>query len=203
MVAQRNHSLIDLRLDDNKVDLDTANQLAEALAMNHTLTRLGLYDNVIFNDGAVAIARTLCRNPVLQLVDMRKCYVTKEGRLEIAALLRPDAPAVKSALSASAAVADAVATSAGGDAADSDDEVPAALKKVAGVGAGAGAGAGGEEESKGVEGGLQHLDVATPAIGDKRAPPPSPVKPRHVPDVDLDADEVVLHNAESGHTVWL
>lgn len=208
---QKNKMLVDVRLDDNKVDLDTAHRLAEALAVNHTLTRLGLYNNSIYNDGALAIARVLARSSTLQLCDMRKNFVSKDGRVDIAALIRPDAPSVKAALAAAsnsgvAAVVAKAGNASGGDAdgGDSDDDVPAALQAMTVGGAGSGAGAGaeaGEVESKGVEG--EVVDSPMPAIAGARAPSPAAVDDSAVDDVDLNGEEVVLHNTQSGLTVWL
>lgn len=176
--------------------MDTAHQLAEALAMNRSLTRLGLFNNTIFNDGAVAIARVLARNPVLQLVDMRQNYVTAEGRMEIAAIMHPDFPAVRTG-AAGGAVDDATAAAKGAGGEDSDDEVPAALKSKAAAAAGAAESKGDEEEEhKGEE--------VEPAVGDKRAPA-APAVTGHTAhsELDFESESFVLHNSTTGHTLWL
>lgn len=174
-VLQSNHSLIDLRLDDNRADVDAAVELSHSLAENQTLVRLSLSNNCILSDGAAAIATLLKKNQVLAYVNVRENYIGEEGRSLLVAAVTGQQVAVSDPGQNAARIL----ASETDDAADL--EVPKALRHLIG------------QESKGI-------DITADAPSDAGADDTA-VAVVDATEWDLTAAELVITNPVTGVTV--
>lgn len=76
---QSNQSLLELHLDYNQIDANSAVALAQGLEHNNTLQVLNLNSNCIGNEGARALGRMLTTNTGLQSLLLSRNQITQAG----------------------------------------------------------------------------------------------------------------------------